>query len=162
MLSKKLLDEMNQQIKHELYSAYLYLSMAGHCETINLPGFAHWMKTQAKEETEHALKFFEYINDQGAKVVLQAIDQPPVEFSSPTAIFEVTLEHEKKVTARIHGLYELALQEKDYASQVFLQWFVNEQVEEEKNASQILESLKMVGDKGSGLMMLDHQLASRE
>jgi len=161
MLSKKLLDEMNLQIKHELYSAYLYLSMAGHCETVNLPGFAHWMKAQSKEETEHALKFFEYINDQGGKVLLHAIEQPPAEFASPTAIFEATLDHEKKVTARIHGLYALALEQKDYASQVFLQWLIKEQVEEEKNAIQILETLKMAGDKGNSLVMLDQKLASR-
>jgi ferritin len=162
MLNKKLLDEMNDQIKHELYSAYLYLSMAAHCESVNLPGFAHWMKTQAQEETEHALKFFEYINDQGGKVVLQAIDQPPSEFTTPTALFQATLEHEKFVTSRIHGLYALALQEKDYPSQVFLQWFVNEQVEEEKNASSILESIKIAGDMGNGLLMIDRQLAARE
>jgi len=161
MLNKKLMDEMNLQIKYELYSAYLYLSMSAYCETLNLAGFAHWMKNQAQEEMEHALKFFEYINDQGGKVVLQAIEQPTTDFTSPTAIFETTLEHEKFVTSRIHGLYALAMQEKDYASEVFLQWFIKEQVEEEKNASQILETLKMVGDKGNGLMMVDRQLAAR-
>ncbi len=161
MLSKKLLDEVNEQIKHELYSAYLYLAMAAHSQSQNLPGFAHWMQVQAKEEVGHAMKFFEYIHDRGCNVVLQAIDQPPAEFASPTAMFQATLEHEKKVTARINLLYAIASDEKDYASQAFLQWFVTEQVEEEKNATQIVDTLKMAGEKGTALFMLDRQLGSR-
>ncbi len=162
MLSKTLQDAMNEQIKNELYSAYLYLSMSAYCEAANLPGFAHWMRVQAQEEEAHAMKFYEFIYERGGRVVLQAIDQPPVEFQSPLAVFEQTLEHEQKVTAMIHDLYALAVEEKDYASQAFLQWFVTEQVEEEASATQILETLKMIGDKGHALIMLDRQLGRRE
>ena len=162
MLSKNMLAEMNEQIKHELYSAYLYLSMAAHFEVVDLSGFASWMRIQAAEEQEHALKFFDHILDRGGKVVLQTIDQPSVEFGSPTSVFEEVLEHEQKVTALIHKLYTLAVQENDYASQLFLGWFVNEQVEEEKNASLIVNTLKMVGDKGIALHRLDHELGERK
>jgi ferritin len=161
MLNKTLQDAMNEQIKNELYSAYLYLSMSAYCEAANLPGFAHWMRMQAQEEEAHAMKFYHFIHERGGRVILQAIDQPPVEFPSPLAVFEQTLEHEQKVTAMIHDLYTLAAEEKDYASQAFLQWFVTEQVEEEDSASQILETLKMIGDKGHALLMLDRELGSR-
>jgi ferritin len=162
MLNKKVQDAMNEQIKNELYSAYLYLSMSAYCEEANLPGFAHWMRLQAQEEVSHAMKFYHFIYERGGRVVLQAIDQPPAEFQSPLDVFEQTLGHEQKVTAMINDLYALAVQEKDYASQAFLQWFVTEQVEEEDSATQILETLKMIGDKGHALIMLDRQLASRE
>ena len=161
MFSKKLHEAMNAQIKHELYSAYLYLSMSAYAESGNLPGFAHWMRAQANEEMEHAMKFYEFIHDRGGKVVLQAIDQPPSEFSGPTALFEATLEHEQKVTSLIHKLFDMAVEDKDYASQAFLQWFVTEQVEEEKNAAQILDTLKMAGEKGPSLFMVDRQLGAR-
>ena len=161
MLSKKLQDAMNEQIKNELYSAYLYLSMSAYCEAANLPGFGHWMRMQAQEEEAHAMKFYDFIHERGGRVVLQAIDQPPLEFPSPLAVFEQTLEHEQKVTGMIHDLYTLAVEEKDYASQIFLQWFVTEQVEEEDSASQILETLKMIGDKGHALLMLDRELGKR-
>jgi ferritin len=161
MLSKKMQDAINEQIKNELYSGYLYLAMAAYAEDQNLPGFSHWMKTQCQEEVEHAMKFFGYIAERGGRVELKAIDQPPVAFDSPTALFEMTLEHEKKVTGLIHDLYELALEEKDYASQVFLQWYIEEQVEEEATASEILETLKMAGEKGQALVMMDRALARR-
>jgi len=161
MLSKTLQDAMNEQIKNELYSAYIYLSMSAYCEAENLPGFAHWMRLQAQEEVGHAMKFYDFIHDRGGRVALKAIDQPPIEFQSPLDVFEKTLEHEQKVTGMIHNLYALAVQEKDYPSQVFLQWFVDEQVEEEKNASQIVETLKMIGDQGPALIMLDRELAER-
>jgi ferritin len=161
MLNKKVQEAMNEQIKNELYSGYLYLSMSAYFEANNLPGFARWMRLQAEEEQEHALKFFDFVHDRGGRVVLQAIDQPPAEFESQLAVFELTLEHERKVTRLIHELYALALQENDYASQVMLQWFVDEQVEEEKNAEQIVETLKMVGDGGQALVMLDRQLGQR-
>jgi ferritin len=160
-LSKKMQDTLNAQIKEELFSSYIYLSMAAYCEANNLPGFAHWMRVQSQEELEHAMKFYGYVNDRGGHVKLQAIDQPPVDFQSPTDIFEQTLEHEQYITGKIHDLYALAVEEKDYASQILLQWFVEEQVEEEKNASEILTTLKMIGDKGQGLIMLDRQLAQR-
>jgi len=161
MLSKTMLAEMNEQIKYELFSAYLYLSMAAHFETANLTGFGSWMRFQAKEEQEHAMKFFDHIIDRGGKVALQAIDQPAVEFGLPTAIFEEVLAHEQKVTARIHLLYELAIKDADYASQVFLNWFVGEQVEEEKNATTILETLKLIGEKSNAIFQLDHRLSKR-
>ena len=161
MLSKTIQDAMNEQMKNELYSAYLYLSMSAYCEAANLPGFAHWMRVQAQEEVSHAMKFYDFIYERGGRVVLQAIDQPPVEFQSPLHVFEQTLEHEQKVTGMIHDLYGLAAQEKDYASQAFLQWFVTEQVEEEGSATQIVETLKMIGDKGQALVMLDRELGKR-
>ena len=161
MLEAHVQNAMNEQIKNELYSAYLYLSMSAYCEEASLPGFAHWMRSQAQEEVQHAMKFFKYIAERGGRVVLQAIDQPPGEFESPTAIFAETLAHEEKVTAMIHDLYALSVVQKDYASQVFLQWFVEEQVEEEANATEILETLKRIGDKGQALVMLDRQLGAR-
>ncbi|MGC8786880.1 MAG: ferritin [Anaerolineae bacterium] len=161
MLSKKLQDALNEQIKNELYSGYLYLAMSAYFEANNLPGFARWMRVQAGEEQAHALRFFDFIVERGGRVVLQAIDQPPVEFSSPLAVFEATLEHEKKVTGLINRLYELAVAEKDYPAQVMLQWFINEQTEEEKNAAQIVETLKMIGEKGQALIMLDRELGQR-
>ncbi len=160
-LSKKMQDALNAQIKEELFSSYIYLSMAAYCEANNLPGFAHWMSVQSQEELEHAMKFFGFVNDRGGRVTLQAIDQPPVDFKSPTAVFEQTLEHEKYITSKIHDLYTLAVEEQDYASQSLLAWFVDEQVEEEKSAGEILAMLKMIGDKGQGLIMLDRQLARR-
>jgi len=161
MLSKVIQDAMNEQIRNELYSAYLYLSMSAYCESVNLPGFAHWIRVQAQEETTHAMKFYDFICERGGRVVLQAIDQPPVGYESPLGLFEKILEHERKVTAMIHDLYALAVQEKDYASQVFLQWFVTEQVEEEQSAAEIVEMLKMIGDKGHALLMLDRELGRR-
>jgi ferritin len=161
MLSKKLQKAMNEQIKHEMYSAYLYLSMAAYFEAGNLPGMAHWMKLQFGEEQGHALKFFDFVNERGGRVELQAIEQPPVEHKGVMPIFAAVLEHERKVTGLIHKLYEVALAEKDYAAQVMLQWFISEQVEEEKHATQIVETLKMVGEKGQALVMLDHQLGRR-
>ena len=160
-LSKKLQDAFNAQIKEELFSSYIYLSMSAYCEAVNLPGFAHWMRSQSQEELEHAMKFYEFVYDRGGRVIFQAIDQPPAEFAGPTDVFEKTLEHEQFITGKINDLYTLAAAEKDYASLGLLQWFVTEQVEEEKNASEILAMLKMIGDKGQGLIMLDRQLASR-
>ena len=161
MLSKNLSSEINTQIKLELYSGYLYLSMAAYFDASNLSGFATWMKKQAKEEQEHALKFYGYLNDRGDRVVLQAIDQPQSEFKSPLAIFEQALEHEKSVTARINLLYSIAVKDNDYASQSFLNWYVNEQVEEEKNANEIVEWLKMAGDSANALFTLNAMLAKR-
>lgn len=161
MLNKKLQDALNEQIKNELYSGYLYLAMSAYFEANNLPGFAHWMRVQAAEEQTHALKFFDFVVDHGGRVELQAIDQPPVEFQSPLAVFEATLAHEQKVTGLIYKLYELAIAEHDYPAQVMLQWFINEQVEEEKNATQIVETLKMIGEKGQALVMLDRELSQR-
>lgn len=161
MLGKKMQDAINEQINAELYSAYLYLSMAAYTEAANLPGFAHWMRAQANEEVEHALKFFKYVGERGGRVVLKAIEQPQVEWTSPLHVFEHTLEHERKVTGLINDLYEVALEEKDYASQMLLHWYIEEQVEEESSAEQIVAALKMAGGKPQGLLIVDQQLASR-
>jgi len=161
-MNKKLLEEMNDQINKEIFSGYLYLSMAAHFMAVNLNGFSKWMQIQAEEELEHGLKFFEYLNDIGEKVTLKAIEQPKTEFGSLVEVFEEVLAHEKFVTSRIHLLYEIALKENDYATQMFLQWFINEQVEEEKNATEILEKLKFVGDSGNAILMLDRTMGERE
>ncbi|MEC9487686.1 MAG: ferritin [Prosthecochloris sp.] len=161
MLSKALQKALNDQIQKEFYSSYLYLSMAAYAESMNLPGFAHWLKLQQQEEHGHAMKFYKYVNERGGRVELQAIEQPQAEFSSPTAMFEEVHKHEQFITASINKLYEKALKENDYATQVMLQWFIEEQVEEEASASEILETLKMAGEKGQALLMLDRQLARR-
>lgn len=161
MFTKKVQDAMNQQINAELYSSYLYLSMGAHFETVSLPGFANWMKLQSQEEYEHGMKFFHYINERSGKVVLESIAKPPVDFKSPIDIMRKVLEHEKKVTASIEALYELSLKEKDYPTQVMLQWFIKEQVEEEKNATDIIELLKNIGDSPAGLAMVDSKLGAR-
>lgn len=161
-MNKKLLDEMNVQINKEMFSGYLYLSMAAHFEGENLPGFAHWMTIQAGEELEHAMKFFEFLNEVGEKVVLSAIEKPESNFESPKTVLEQVLEHEKYITSRIHLLYKLAIDTNEYPTQMFLQWFVNEQVEEEKNATDILENLKLADESGNALLMIDHGLAQRK
>jgi len=161
MINKTVQDAINEQIKNELYSAYLYLSMAAYFESITLPGFTNWMKVQASEEQGHAMKFFEYVFERGGRVQLKAIDQPPSEWKSPLEAFEQVLEHEQKVTGMIHGLYALALKENDYASQVMLQWFITEQVGEEKNAAAIIEQLKMINAHETAVLMLDHDLGKR-
>ena len=160
-LSKALQDAINTHANSEFYSAYLYLSMAAYCESINMPGFAHWMRIQHQEETGHALKLFDFVNDRGGRVVLEAIDQPPVEFQSSLDVMQRTLEHERTVTSMIHRLYEQAVEESDYAAQILLQWFISEQVEEEKAADDIVEHLKLVGDDGVGLLMIDARLGER-
>jgi ferritin len=161
MLSTNLQAAFNDQINKELYSAYLYLGMSSWCEAANLPGAAHWLKAQAAEEQGHALKFYGFVHDRGGKVTLEAIAKPPQEYTSLLDLFEQVLEHERKVTALINGLYKAALGETDYPAQVTLQWFINEQVEEEKNASMIVETLKMVGTQGASLFMADRQLGAR-
>lgn len=161
-LSRKMQSALNEQIKEEMASAYIYLSMAAYFESINLPGFAHWMVAQSQEELSHAMKFYNYIYDRGGRVTFQALAQPPADFAGPIAVFEKTLAHEQRITGCIHNLYAQAVEENDYASLSILQWFVDEQVEEEKTAGDILDMLKMIGEEGQGLIMLDRQLASRE
>jgi ferritin len=161
MLGPEIQDAMNEQIKNELYSAYQYLSMAAYCESANLPGFASWMRAQAREETEHAMKFYDFVLDRSGRVVLRGIEGPVVEFGSPLEVFERALGHEQKVTTMINDLYGLAVRENDYASQAFLQWFVTEQVEEEKNTGDVVETLKMIGDKSEALFLLDRELGQR-
>jgi ferritin len=161
-MDKKLQKALNDQIKHELYSAYLYLAMAAYSESKNLPGVAHWMKVQAGEEKGHAMKIFAFLIDRSVRVTLQAIPEPPAEFASCVDLFEKTLEHEKKVTSLIDKLSTLAQELDDKAAEIFLQWFITEQVEEEKNATAILDTLRMIKGEGPALIMLDRELAKRE
>lgn len=161
MISTKMQDAINKQIQAEFASAFLYLSMAAYCESKNLKGFAHWLKVQNQEETGHAMKLYEYLLGRGGNVALKAIDAPPAEFGSPAEVFAKVLAHEQQITALINGLYETAQAEKDYATQVFLQWFINEQVEEEASATSILEKLKLLPDKSGALLYIDKELGKR-
>ncbi|MBN1834244.1 MAG: ferritin [Spirochaetales bacterium] len=162
MISKKMQDAINEQINKEMYSSYLYLSMAAQAEDWNLKGFANWLEKQADEESEHAEKLYEHLVDRSGRVLLKAIDGPPTEWKSPLAMFEEVYAHEQKVTAMIHNLVALSRSENDYASEVMLHWFVSEQVEEEANSSEIVERLKRIKDSSNGLMMLDRSLGERE
>ncbi len=161
MLSKAMQGAINEQIKKEFASAYLYLAMSAHCEATSLPGCAHWLRLQSQEEAKHAMKLFAYVNDRGGRVTLQAIEQPPARFKSLRDIFEHTLEHERKVTETIHQLYALAVKESDYSTQTMLQWFIGEQVEEEKQAYQLVGELKLAGEEGAALLLFDRQLGAR-
>jgi len=162
MISKLLQDAINEQINVELFSAYLYLSMSAHFETQNLSGFANWTRVQYQEETGHAMKLYKYVFDRSGAVTLKAIAQPATKFKTPLDIFKEILRHEQKVTSLINKLYELAVKEKDYAAQIFLQWFISEQVEEEKNATDIINMLEMIGDSPVSLIMADRQLGARK
>ena len=161
MINKKMEKAINEQINAELYSAYLYLSMSAYFDSITLEGFANWMRIQAQEEVAHAMKFYDYIVERGGRVTLLSIDAPQTTWSSPLSAFENVYKHEQKVTTLIHNLMDLALSEKDHASVSMLRWFVDEQVEEESSADAIVEKLKLVGDKGRGIFMLDQQLGQR-
>jgi len=161
MISKTMQDAINEQINKELSSAYLYLSMAAYFEDRDLPGFASWMTLQAGEEQEHAMKFYEFLHDRGGRVLLKAIDAPKTEWKTSLEVFQETLAHEQMITASINALYELALKEKDYPAQIMLQWFINEQVEEEKNASHILSQLELIDAHGTAVLMLDKELGKR-
>jgi|ERR1041385_5605299 ferritin len=160
-IGKAMQDAINEQINKEFYSSYLYLSMAAYFEDKILMGFGHWMRIQADEEREHAMKFYNYILDAGGRVQLKAIEAPPTEWKSNLQVAEQVAEHEAKVTASIHSLYELALKEKDYAAQILLQWYITEQVEEEKNAAELVANLKLIEERGTAVLMLDHRLAKR-
>jgi len=162
MISEKMREKLNYQINREIFSAYLYFSMASHVSAKGLDGFANWFLCQYKEELFHAEKIYHYVNEQGGKVELQEIEKPEEDFSSVTDLFEKTLAHEKKVTGLIYDLVKLAREENDYATEAFLQWFVTEQVEEEAEPDNILQKLKMVGEEGNGILMMDKTLGSRE
>jgi ferritin len=161
MLSDKLQDAFNGQLNAEYYSSYLYLSMAAYFESINLPGFAHWMEVQAKEEMTHAMKFYEHIAGRRGRVTLRAVEAPPTAWKSPLAAFEDAFKHEQKVTAMIADLVKLAAADKDDAAGIFLQWFVTEQVEEEKQTDEVVQQCKLVGDSAQ-ILMIDRALAQRE
>ncbi len=152
---------INQQITREFYASHLYLAMMAYFEAESLGGFAHWMRLQAQEEQGHAMKLVDFLIDRGVRVELQAVDKPPRDFDSPLSVMEAALEHERKVTAWINELYELAVAERDYPAQVMLQWFIAEQVEEEKSAGDIIDQLEIAGTAGSALLMVDARLGGR-
>ncbi|NPA33747.1 MAG: ferritin [Chlorobi bacterium] len=161
-MDKELLDALNIQLNREFHSAYFYLAMAAYFERENLKGFAKWMRAQAKEEADHAMKFFDFINERNETVVLKPIEVPKQTWSSPLEVFKDAYEHEQKVSHYIHRLYELAQEKRDYPTQVFLHWFITEQVEEEDQTLQIVELLEKAGDNFAAILELDEQLGSRE
>jgi len=162
MISKTIESALNKQVNREFYSEFLYLSMASYFETVSLKGFAKWMRVQAKEEHAHAMKIFEYIITRGGKVTIDALEAPKTKWASAGKVFEDSYAHEQKVTAMINALVDLSIKEKDHASFEMLQWFVKEQVEEEQNASDILNQIVIVGDRPGHLFALDHHLGKRE
>lgn len=161
MISQNLQNAINEQIKHEYYSSNLYLAMTAYFESVNWPGFANWVRIQSDEEAGHGRKFVQYLIDRGGRAVISAIEAPPADYAGPHDVFNKVLEHERKVTALINKIYALAVSENDYAAQSFLQWFINEQVEEEKNASLIVGLLERIGESSGSLFALDHQLSKR-
>ena len=161
MLNKGVEQGINDQINAELFSAYLYYSMAAYFEALSLKGFAHWLRVQALEEMTHVQKFYDYLNDRGGRVLLAPIEAPPSEWASPLAVFEEVYAHEVKVTGLINKLMDLVLAQSDHASSAFLQWFVNEQVEEEASADEVLQKLKLVDKTEGGLFLLDQEMDKR-
>jgi len=162
MISKVMQDAVNEQINKELYSSYIYLSMAAYFESESLAGFGNWLRIQAKEENEHAMKLYDYLLERGGKVELKVIPAPKSEWGSALEAVEQVLEHEQFVTKSIHELYEVALSQKDYATQVMLHWFIEEQVEEEANATAILDNMRRIEAHESAIIMLDHRLSKRQ
>ena len=160
-MDEKMQEALNKQLNAEVYSAYLYLSMSAYFQSVNLSGFANWMRVQWQEELAHGLKFYDYVNERGGRVILQAVEAPPSEWDSALAAFQDTYRHEQKVTGMINKLVDLAVEARDHATNNFLQWFVSEQVEEEASADEVLQKLKLVGDDASGLFMIDRELAQR-
>jgi ferritin len=161
MISKKMQDALNGQVTAEFYSAYLYLSMSTFLESIDLPGYANWMRIQYQEEKLHAEKILDYVMERDGRAIVNSFDTPPMDWKSPLHAFEDAYEHEQKVTGLINALVDTALSEKDHASQIFLQWFVNEQVEEEATVKTIVQQLKLLGDSKSGQFHMDRELGSR-
>ena len=162
MIGKKMEEALNGQVNAELYSSYLYLSMSAYFESLKLRGFANWMRVQAQEEVVHAMKIYDHIIERGGRVILRPVEAPPTEWDSPLAVFEQVYSHEQKVTGLINDLVDLATSENDPATKSFLQWFVDEQAEEEDSANQVLQKLKLVGEAPDGLFMIDGELAERE
>ncbi|ROR03288.1 ferritin [Desulfosoma caldarium] len=152
---------LNDQINAELYSSYLYLAMAAYCREVGLNGCARWMEAQALEELSHAVKFYDFVTERGGRVLLRAVEAPPSRWDSPLAMFEHVAEHENKVTGLIHQLVDLAIAERDHATNNFLQWFVSEQVEEEASVGEIVQQMKLMGEAQGGLFMLDKELGQR-
>jgi ferritin len=161
MISEKMEDALNGQVNAELYSAYLYLSMESYFRSKNMSGFASWMRVQTQEEMAHVMKIYAFIDERGGRIVLKAIEGPPTEWDSPLTVFKAVYEHEQKVTGLVNNLVDLAIAEKDHATNSFLQWFVNEQVEEESSADQVVQQLKMVENAPGGIFMFDRELGQR-
>ncbi len=161
MLDPQLEAALNEQLGGELYSSHLYLSMSAYCESVNMPGAAHWFRTQAEEERGHALRFFDHIVDRGGRVELGPIPAPPSGFASLLDAFEQASQAERNVSAAIDRLVAMAAERSDFAAQAFLQWFVTEQVEEEKQADEVVQTLRMIGDNPASLFMLDRELGAR-
>ncbi len=161
MINKKMSDALNKHLNAELYSSYLYLAMSAYASFKGLKGASNWLYMQAQEEMIHVKKMYEYIDSQGAQVVLQAIDTPPSDFGSPLELFNSVLAHEQKVTGLINDLMTLAVAESDHATQTFLQWFITEQVEEEQSVGEIIDRIKLAGETGAGLFMIDNELGAR-
>lgn len=162
MLSQSLQDALNEQVKNEFYSAHMYLAMSSWFDDKAMPGFAGWMRVQYTEELAHGLKIFDFINDRDGRARVSGIDTPPAEWKSAVDIFENSYAHEQKVTAMINNLYALAVKENDYPTIVLLQWFISEQVEEEKNAKLVVDQLRMAGDSSTALLLLDRELGARK
>lgn len=162
MLAKKLEKAFNEQLNAEMFSAYLYLSISAHFEAEGLPGFSNWMRLQAQEELMHAMKFYDHINEREGRVTLLPIGAPQLEWKSPLDAFEAAYQHEAKITRLIDDLMNLAVKEKDHASQIFLQWFVSEQVEELASTGAVIDKLRLIGDSSSGLFMMDRELGARQ
>jgi ferritin len=161
MINKKIEDALNTQINLEQYSAQLYLAMSAHCERKSFRGFAQWLRVQSQEETAHALKLVAFVLDRSGQLELRQIQSPPKDYGSVIEVFEQILAHEQSISASINKLFELSRQEKDYASEITLQWYVTEQVEEEATVSQIVDQLHAVGDKGGGIWYLDSKMGKR-
>ncbi|AET67113.1 ferritin-like protein [Desulfosporosinus orientis DSM 765] len=161
MQNDKMIQALNEQVNKEFYSAYLYLAMQAYFLSINLDGFANFFKVQVQEERDHALGFFNYINKIGGKIVFAEIQKPQSEFSGPLEVFDLTLKHEQSVTHSIYTLMDIAKEVKDHTTEIFLQWFISEQAEEEENVSRILNKLKLIKGDGAGLFMIDNELAQR-
>jgi ferritin len=161
MIGKKMEDAINEQINAEMFSSYLYLSMSAFFADKNLPGFANWMQIQAQEELLHAMKLYDYLIERGGRVILADIKASQSEWDSPIAVFKHVYEHEQKVTGLINNLVNIAIEEKDHAANSYLQWFVNEQVEEEASADGVVKKLEMISDSTSGLFMMDQELGKR-
>ncbi len=162
MIKQKVLDALNKQLNLELYSSYLYLSMAAHFESVNLSGFATWVRNQSAEEYQHAMKIFDFIHQVNGTVELAKIDTPKKSWSSPMELFQDIYDHEKSVTSSIYELVDISASQRDHAATTFLQWFVNEQVEEEATALNVLEKLKMLGDSKNSLFYLDKEMGKRK
>lgn len=161
MITKKMEEALNGQINKEFYSAYLYLAMSAYCNKLNLPGCEHWFRMQYEEEIIHMSKMFDYVMQHGGDAHLLQIDEPPREFGTVVEIFEASLKHEQFVTKSINELLDVAVEERDHATQVFLQWYITEQVEEESTVEDIVQRLKLAGDNGGALMMIDDKLGQR-